>query len=150
MEIDEEDFDKIKDLNLTINHDSNPNTKYCKSVVYKHPSTYVKTLHIHRIIMGLGDYKDDKRIVNHIDGNGLNNKKENLEISNPMHNSQSFRCINKNIGCIYKEKNTEKCKRTKQWMFRIVINKIKHQKRFLTEQEAIDYRDNYVKPYLQV
>ena len=35
MEIDEEDFDKIKDFNLTLNYTSNKNTYYAKSRVYK-------------------------------------------------------------------------------------------------------------------
>lgn len=144
MEIDDEDFDKIKDLNLTLNHTSNKNTKYCKSIVYKN-CKYVKTLNIHRVIMGLGDFKDDKRIVNHIDGNGLNNKKENLEICNQMYNSQSINKPNCNVGMIYFEKNTEKTKRKKQWMFQIIVNKKRHRKRFLTKEEAEIYRIDYIK-----
>ena len=144
MFIDEEDYEKIKHLNLTLNHSSNKHTKYCKSIVYKN-CKYIKTLNIHRVIMGLGDFKEDKRIINHIDGNGLNNRKENLEICSQMYNAQSFRKVNCNIGWINYEKNTEKTKRKKQWCFQITVNKKRHRKRFLTEEEAIEYKNEYIK-----
>jgi len=144
MEIDDEDWDKIKDLNLRYNNNSNKHTFYCKAIVYE-KCKYIKTLNIHRVIMGLGDYKDDKRIINHIDGNGLNNKKENLEICDGMYNSQSFRCPNKNIGHIYYDKNMNRIKR---WRFQIVINKKRHSKRFKTKEEAEEYRQEYIKDLL--
>jgi len=144
MEIDEEDYDKIKNLNITINHQSNPHTKYAKAVINENRK-YVKTLHIHRVIMGLGDFKNDNRIINHIDGNGLNNKKSNLEICTALYNSQSINKPNCNVGCINFEKNTEKTKRLKQWRFMITINKKRHTKRFLTEKEAIEYKNQFVK-----
>ena len=140
MEIDDEDFDKIKDLNLTLNHQSNPNTKYAKSIVYKN-CKYVKKLHVHRIIMGLGDFKEDKRIIHHIDGNGLNNKKCNLEICDQMYNSQSIRHKNKDYNYVsYRyEVNRVKC-----WTFQTTINKKRHRKRFETEKEANAYRDMFL------
>ena len=144
MFIDEEDYEKIKHLNLTLNHSSNKHTNYCKSIVYKN-CKYIKTLNIHRVIMGLGDFKEDKRIINHIDGNGLNNRKENLEICTQMYNSQSIRKVNSNTGMINYEKNTEKTKRKKKWCFQITVNKKRHRKRFLTEEEAIEYKNEYIK-----
>ena len=79
MYIDEEDLDKIKHLNLTLNYTSNKNTYYAQHRVYrKEIPKYVKTINIHRLIMGLGDFKEDKRIINHIDGNGLNNCKSKI------------------------------------------------------------------------
>jgi len=148
MEIDDEDWDKIKHLNLRINGTSNKHTKYCKAIIYKN-CKYVKSLNIHRVIMGLGDFKTDKRIINHIDGNGLNNKKENLEICTTLYNSQSINKHNCNIGHISYEKNTDKVKRRKQWRFTIVVNKKQHRKRFLTEQEAKDYRDSFIKELIK-
>ena len=146
MEIDDNDWDKIKYLNITLNHTSNKNTKYAKSIIYEN-SKYVKTLHIHRVIMGLEDFKNDKRVIHHKDGNGLNNKKDNLEICSIMYNSQSINRIhgNCNIGNIYEEKNTEKTKRLKKWCFNITLNKKKHRKRFLTKEEAEEYRKEYIK-----
>jgi hypothetical protein len=144
MEIDDEDWDKIKHLNLTLNYTSNPHTKYCKSIVYE-KQKYIKTINIHRLILGLGDFKNDKRMVNHKDGNGLNNKKSNLEISNAKHNSQSFRQPNRKCENISFEKNTEKIKRKKQWRFIIVVNGKKHRKRFLTKEEAIEYKEEFLK-----
>ena len=143
MEIDEEDWDKIKHLNLTQNNESNKNTTYAHSTIYE-KCKYIKRINIHRLIMGLGDHKDDKRITNHIDGNGLNNKKENLEICDIMYNSQSINRHHGNIGLIFREFNTEKVRRKKQWNFCITINKVRHRKRFLTEQEAIDYKEKYI------
>jgi len=140
MEIDDEDFDKIKDLNLTINYTSNPNTRYAKSIVYEN-CKYIKTLHVHRIVMGLGDYKKDNRMINHIDGNGLNNKKCNLEICDGMYNSQSFRKINQITSNVYFENDP---KRKSKWRFHIVVNKKQHRKRFETEEEAYKYKEIFM------
>ncbi len=114
--IDDEDSEKVSKYNWTLNHTSNPNTFYAKSVVYKvvdilppseaRPNTtkkifaYDKKLSLHRVIMGLGDYKDDKRIVNHVNGNGLDNRKCNLEVCDIMYNSQSINSPNKKVGCV--------------------------------------------------
>ena len=137
MEIDEEDFDKIKDFNLTLNCDSNKNTHYAKSVIYEN-NKYVKKIHIHRFIMGLGDFKNDKRIINHIDGNGLNNKKNNLEICNCMYNSQSVNRIHhKTKGYSFENDPKRKCK----WRVSIKIYGKNIRKRFLTEEECIEFID---------
>ena len=152
--IDEEDLDKVKKYNWTLNDNSNRHTHYAQSIIYevaeilepseKRPNTtkkvfkYVKTIHLHRLIMGLGDYKEDKRIVNHINGNGLDNRKCNLEICDTMYNSQSKNCPNKNVGTIYFENDRKK------WRFMITQNKVRHSKRFNTEEEAKEYRKNYL------
>jgi Fe-S-cluster formation regulator IscX/YfhJ len=144
MFIDAEDYDKIKDLNLTINDTSNPNCLYVKHRVYVN-CKYVKTIHIHRLIMGLGDYKDDKRIINHIDGNGLNNCKDNLEICNSMYNSQSFRQPHRNFKSYYFENDP---KRRCKWRATLKINGESLSKRFMTEEECKIYIDEKIKNYL--
>jgi hypothetical protein len=144
MFIDAEDYDKIKDLNLTINHTSNDNCLYVKHRVYVN-CKYVKTIHIHRLIMGLGDYKDDKRIINHIDGNGLNNCKDNLEICTPMYNSQSFRQPHRDCKSYYFENDPHRrCK----WRVTLKINGKSLSKRFMTEEECKIYIDDKIKNYL--
>jgi hypothetical protein len=144
MEIDDEDYNKIKNLNLTLNDSSNKYTFYGKCVIWKN-GKYIKTINIHRLIMGLDDFKIDKRIIHHKDGNGLNNKKSNLIICSLMYNNQSINKPHQNNGIIYFEKNTEKTKRRKQWRFIMVVNKKKHSKRFLTQQEAEEYKKEFVK-----
>jgi len=135
MYIDEDDLYKIKDLNLTLNHESNKKTYYAKHRVYENQK-YIKTIHIHRLIMGLGDFKTDKRIINHIDGNGLNNCKNNLEICNNLYNSQSFRQPNRICKSYYYENDS---KRKFKWRVTLIINKISYSKRFSTEKECQDY-----------
>jgi len=154
MLIDEEDYDKIKDLNLTLNFTSSNTTYYAKSRIYevekildkaekfcgrtrKKVFKYKKTINIHRLIMGLGDYKNDKRVINHIDGNGLNNTKENLEICDCMYNSQSINRINekRNKNCYFENDPKRKCK----WKAVIKIFGKSTSKRFNTEQECIDF-----------
>ncbi len=132
MTIDEEDFDKIKHLNLTLNH-SIPTTFYAKADIYV-KRKYIKKLNIHRVIMGLGDFKDDKRIVHHKDNNGLNNCKDNLEICTNMYNCQSFRRSTKNNYKHYYFENY-----TKKWRVEFQINGKKTRKRFTTEKECVEF-----------
>ena len=153
MLIDEEDYDKIKDLKLNLNYTSNKNTYYAKSRVYeivgfieydkqvrngrkgKHIWKYIKTINIHRLVMGLDDYKNDKRIIHHKDGNGLNNQKENLEICDMMYNSQSCR-MKRNKGLVHYDSSM---KRIKVWRAQITIMGVRHQKRFEKKEEAEDW-----------
>jgi len=136
MIIDDEDFPKLEGLNLSINDTSTPNTKYCISTIYGkdklNKPKYLKKINIHRLIMGLGDYAIDKRIIHHKDYNGLNNCKENLEICDTMYNSQSFRrCLEYNY--IYFENDP---KRKKKWRGQMTIMGKRKQKRFTTKEEG--------------
>ena len=165
MLIDKEDYDKIKDLNLTLNYTSNPNTYYGQSRVYKLekildeseilPSgrtrkkvyKYDKSIHIHRLVMGLDDYKKDKRIIHHKDGNGLNNCKENLIICDAMYNSQGFRKLNFEYKNYYFENDPKrKCK----WRAYIKLNGKSKSKRLETEEECIKWIDNEKKIILNI
>ena len=140
MLIDEEDYDKIKNLNISLNTQSNKHTFYAKHIVYEN-CKYVGKIHIHRLIMGLGDYKEDKRQVNHIDGNGLNNQKSNLEICSAMYNSQSFRQPNRKCKSYYFENDPKrKCK----WRVILKINGVSKAKRFMTEEECIKYVNDLI------
>ena len=146
MLIDVEHYDKIKHLSPRLNANSNKYTFYAQHTVYeKKPDggfKYVKRIHIHRLIMGLGDYNEDKRMINHIDGNGLNNQKSNLEICDAMYNSQSFRQPHrKAVGMVGYDTSM---KRLKRWRFMMTINGKRHSKRFLTKEEADEYHKEYI------
>lgn len=126
-EVDDDDFEKVSQYKWNINRSSNPHSTYAFT------RTGGQKIHLHRLIMGLGDYKTDKRIINHKDGNGLNNKKENLEICDTLYNSQSFKRHNTNVGMVYYDTSM---KRVKRWRAHIVICKKSVQKRFATKEEA--------------
>jgi len=134
-EVDEDDFERVNKYKWSLNNESSSHTTYAKTMS---GSTREKGrhTHMHRMIMGLGDYKDDKRIINHIDGNGLNNCKNNLEICDTLYNSQSFRRHHSNVGNVSIDTSGN---RIKKWKAVIVINKVKYQKRFYTEQEGKDF-----------
>jgi hypothetical protein len=136
-EVDEDDLEKLSVYKWGINYSSSHHTNYART------NTGGKKIHMHRFIMGLGDYKDDKRIINHKDGNGLNNKKENLEICDTLYNSQSFRRHHgsANIGVVYFDTSM---KRVKRWKACITINGVKHVARFLTEDEGRQYINQLV------
>jgi hypothetical protein len=141
-EIDDEDFERVSKYKWGLNNASSPNTTYAKTCSGS-TREKMRHTHLHRFIMGLGDYKDDKRIINHIDGNGLNNQKSNLEICDTLYNSQSFRRpkSSQNVGSVAIDPSG---KRIKKWKAVIVINKVKYQQRFKTEQEGKDYITNLV------
>ena len=133
-EIDEDDVEKVSEYRWSPNTKSSPHTTYA----FSRTNRGNKSLLLHRFIMGLGDFDEDKRVINHIDGNGLNNKKSNLEICDIMYNSQSSRRHHgsHNVGCVYYDTSMN---RVKRWKANFTINKVKYQKRFLTEQEGKDW-----------
>ena len=119
--LDDEDYEMVKDLNISINDVSSKNTRYARitnkkylgKINGKYEYIHLGSQPLHRLIMGLDDFKIDKRIVNHIDGNGLNNQKSNLEISTPQHNSQSVnRVLEKKFGHVGWDNSM---KRKKRW-----------------------------------
>ena len=128
--IDEEDFHKVSKYTWGIQH-CKCNLKYCQAII--NISGKKTTLKLHRFLLGLEN--GDKRVINHIDGDGLNNKRSNLEICDAMYNTQS---INKKtrFGCIHIEKD-----RLKKYRAMVKINKKKYQKRFYTYAEAEAYLD---------
>jgi hypothetical protein len=137
-DVDDEDYDKVSKYKWTINDTSNALTNYAYS------RTGGKKVILHRLIMGLGDYKDDKRIINHIDGNGLNCKKDNLEICDQLYNLQSFRTRNKKCGFIQYADETIDPNRKKRFHAEIKINTKRYRRRFTTEEEAQAFLDELV------
>jgi len=127
--IDEEDYDRVSKHTWHISHQ--PHTKYC--------STHIKingkktTLQLHRFLMNL--VNGEKKIINHKDGNGLNNMKSNLEICDHNYNNQSIN-TKKNFGSIYIIKNTKK-----KYEANVYINKKRYRKCFYTWEEAQAYLD---------
>jgi len=142
MVLDDEDYDKIKHLKLLVNTTSNRFTYYVVANIKKKNEhgkwMFDRNIHVHREIMGLGDYRTDKRIVNHINGNGLDNRKCNLEICDILFNSQSFRCPNKNIGYYSMDKDG----RHKKHRISFRVNKKRNCIRFYTKDEATNYLNN--------
>ena len=127
--IDDEDYEKFSEYNWHILH--NKYNKYCQTDI--NIDGKKTTLRLHRFLMGLKH--GDKRMVNHIDGNSLNNQKSNLEICDNMYNNQSIN-TKKNFGCIYIIKNGKK-----KYCAQVRINKKKYCKSFLTYGEAQAYLD---------
>lgn len=88
------------------------------------------TIRMHRLIL---DAKGGEQ-ADHIDGNGLNNSRDNLRIATPLQNTHnSRRPINNTSGY----KGVYWHKRTGKWMARININnKRKHLGLFTSPEEA--------------
>ena len=124
--IDDEDFDKVSKHTWSISHFKT--NKYCYTNIRVNGK--YTTMRLHRFIMGL-DYSD-KRIINHKNGNGLDNRKSNLEICDINYNNQSLNCANKNFGSIYIDK---RCKK-KKYRAEVNINKKRYQEYFSTPEEG--------------
>lgn len=65
----------------------------CANTLYARKSSNPKIM-MHRYILGL--QKNDKRVVDHINHNGLDNCRENLRICNVIQNSSNVQVSNKN------------------------------------------------------
>lgn len=137
-EIDTDDEDTV--AGYTFSPDKRGNTTYATTKT----SGFIYSLH--RIIMGL--LPGDEQQVHHKDGNGLNNRKSNLEICSNEYNAQSFRKMNKfvNTGCVYHYPYT---RGINKYIARINFNKKLQQKWFGTEAEGREWLEERINEYLK-
>lgn len=123
--IDQDDFKRIKDITWCV-VDNKKNVLYVSGHLSKQHE--YKSVKIHHFLIGT---PINGLVVDHIDGNGLNNSKKNLRIV-----TQSENCRNrtKRYGI---SKYLGVCRRGKKWASRIHINnKEKWLGVFKTEIEA--------------
>ena len=88
------------------------------------------------------DEWNEKLQVDHIDTDSTNNKLENLRMVTPSQNSQNTKCSSNNKLGI---KNIAYNKINKCYEFKKVINGQCHTKSFKTLEEAINYKDDFIK-----
>lgn len=88
--IDTEDIGKIKKYYWGVKADGNNKTKFYVQSTYKG-----KRIHLHRYILGLGKFTSDT-CVDHINGNPLDNRKQNLRVCTQKENSQNLKLSKRN------------------------------------------------------
>lgn len=101
---------------------------------------------MHRLIMGLE--RKDGKIVDHINGDGLDNRKSNLRLAT---NQQNVGNMRKWRGK-HRYKGVRYCKKADRWLASIVINRKQiHLGSWMTEEQAaraydeaaVEYRGNF-------
>lgn len=91
--IDKEDKEKFKNYKLYARHQSN------KIYVYISVLGTGRKIAVHRFLMGLGDAKYTiDQVVDHINGDSLDNRKSNLRICTQHQNAQNLRKKGKVVG----------------------------------------------------
>lgn len=86
--VDDDDYESLSKLKWQAQKDEHTfyATRTENKIAYK----------MHRVIFGLS--KEDIRVVDHIDGNGLNNQKYNLRVCTRAQNLQNKRAIKKSTS----------------------------------------------------
>lgn len=133
--IDNEDWDKIKDIRLRILKQDNDKFRVAGRL-----KGSKKTFYLHRFIMN-ASINDQ---VDHIDGNPLNNKKENLRICSNKENSKS-QSIRKRNTSGYKGVTWDK--QRSKWKAQITINYKHKSLGFFNSKEdaALCYNEGAIK-----
>jgi hypothetical protein len=83
--VSDEDFERLRSSTWYLTTRKNRNTQYVYRLVTT-PEGKTQSERLHRVVMGLGPTGVDDVHVDHIDGNGLNNQRENLRRANCSQN----------------------------------------------------------------
>ena len=98
--IDIEDVDKIKDYFWNVRYDK----RHPECTVYVETHKNKKRIHLHRLLTNCP--KD--MVVDHIDGNGLNNRKTNLRVVTQRNNCINRTLTKRNLPIgVYKDKRSK-------------------------------------------
>lgn len=142
--IDDEDFQKIKDLKFYVDNSKISKTYY---IVY-YDKEYKNVKKLHRFLMNCPKGK----VVDHINGNGLDNRKENLRICTHRENLYNHK-PHKNSKNLHKGVVFYKNKRKPYYSFIHVNGKTRYLGCYINAEEAalaynqaaIKYFGNYAK-----
>lgn len=130
-QIDECDFDLVSQFKWSA-HNKRRKTFYAVRVTYpRGKAGGAESVKMHRLILGIDD---PDVLVDHIDGNGLNNTRANLRVCDSAENQRN-RGANRNnkLGL----KGVFECKRSGRWVAKIMANRKSHYLgRFDTPEEA--------------
>lgn len=125
--IDKEDLDKVSKYRWNINKDGYAFSRKSRK---EHPEKKQVIIKLHRFVLGLG--KNPEIIVDHIDGDTLNNSKDNLRIVTTSQNQMNCKTSIRNKinvkGVSYHKGAYRAC----IW----IDGKSKHLGRFATIEEA--------------
>lgn len=118
--VDDTDYDMVSAHKWHTNRDQH--TTYARSTI-KRPNNKQKTIYMHRMIMGLLNAPYNI-YVDHIDGNGLNNCRNNLRITDSSGNQQNLRKrIPTKWTSIYKGVHYKGHSKSNPWVAQITIPK---------------------------
>lgn len=116
--------------------DPNPTTTYARAQVANDKGRRV-FVSMHRLVLGLDP---DERTVDHIDGNGLNNRRSNLRLCSSAENSANR---HSHSGATSRYKGVSWYRRDEKWRSYIWINgKQKHLGFFDGEEDAARAHDH--------
>lgn len=76
--VSDEDFDRVNQFKWTASNESRGKKKWYAIRYEKMPDGKRKKIRMSRFILGLSD--GDIRVVDHLDGDGLDNRRENLDV----------------------------------------------------------------------
>lgn len=111
--VDDEDYEKVRGMKFSAYRD-------CRTWYVKTNEKTIKgkrkTLRLHRLVMGA----KPGEIVDHISGDGLDNRKENLRICKSRQNSQNRQ--HKRSGATSDFMGVSFYRRTKKWQIQIQLN----------------------------
>lgn len=140
--VDSEDFDVLDTYNWYAQYSKNSDTFYALRSTWSKGANIREVESMHRFIMGV---KDTDLIVDHINHNGLDNRRSNIRACTHTENLRNQK-PNKKFSSQYVGVNF--CKKSRKWLASINIDrKMVNLGYYLTEVEAAIVRDKFAKKH---